>query len=278
MTRRLCMKKQYIIIDNKKNKYVKKCICDVLDIKDSRGSIENYSVMKNRNILPTHEISIAFLEQLTEQVSTEIFKILNKKKDKCSYLCLRDRYIVEIDNVKYLWVTLFWNDIIGEADLWIKFWHENAAENMTDVSDLVFNISNREETKMCDKIRFGQEFKFWADQINVSFSLFSKSHKKGTSKKQPVNYPDVTLNCFFDKKVNSDLKQQLYNCLSNYIFSSGCNIQNDFKIHDFFLIDSNSGKKITVFIDFGNCGPEVLEGLLQYLSKSELGITRFSFE
>lgn len=76
------MKKQYIIIDNKKNKYFKNCICDVLDIKDSRGSIENYSVMKNRNILPTHEISIAFLEQLTEQVSTEIFKILNKKRIK----------------------------------------------------------------------------------------------------------------------------------------------------------------------------------------------------
>ena len=74
------MKKQYIIVDNKRNKYVRKCSCETLNIKDSRGAINNYAAITGENLSLTHEISDKFLEQLTEQISEKIFKILPSYK------------------------------------------------------------------------------------------------------------------------------------------------------------------------------------------------------
>lgn len=271
------MKKHYIILDNKKNKYVKKCFYDVLDIEDRRGPVNNYSTTRNKNLLLTHEISNRFLEQLTEQISGKIFRVLNRKKDKRSFLCLRDRYIVEIDNVKYIWITLFWNSIIGEVDLWVKFWNENVPTELTNYSDLIFEISNREESQMCDKMRFGENFKYWVDQINIYFDLFSEKSQKEVLEKHPSNYPDVTINCHFNKIVNNITKQRVYISLDEYIANWNYNVQNECKIHDFFLIDNNSNKIISIFVDFGNCEPVVLDKLVKHLSKSNLGINKLSF-
>ena len=269
--------KKYTIIVNNKKKYVKKYFCDVLDIEDSRGPINNYAAITDENVSLTHEISDKFLEQLTEQISEKIFKVLNRKKVKGSFLSIRDRYIVEIENVKYIWITLFWDRTIGEVDLWVKFWSEKETTKSTDESNMIFEIANREESQMCDEIRFRERFKYWVDQINIYFDLFSEKVQKDIEKTHPSNYPDVTINFHFDKIVNGTLKQQVYISLNNYISNFNYNLQNEYRIHDFFLIDNTSNKVISVFIDFGNCEPTILHELLQHLWKSKLGIVDFSF-
>jgi hypothetical protein len=271
------MKKQYIIVDQKKNKHLKKCFGDILNIKDNRPVIDSCSVVSDNNKLFACEISNRFLEQLTEQISGEIFNTLNRKKDRRTYLSLRDSYIVQMETTKYIWVTLFWNNTIGEVDLWVKFWSKNGQEELNDDSDLIFKICNREESKICDKIRFGKEFKFWAEQINIYFDLFSKETKKEIRKKRPSNYPDTIINCHFSRDIDQNLRQQLYLSLKNYISNFNDNFKNEFKIHDFFLLENNSNEIISVFIDFGNCEPSVLDELLQCLLKSNLGIIEFSF-
>lgn len=269
--------KKYTIIVNNKRKYVKKYFCDVLDIKDSRGAINNYATITDENVLLTHEISDKFLEQLTEQISEKIFKVLNREKVKGSFLSLRDRYIIEIENVKYIWITLFWDSIIGEVDLWVKFWREKETAKLTDESNIIFDVANREESQMCDEIRFRERFKYWVDQINICFDLFSNEKQKETEKIYPLSFPDITINCHFAKTVNHTLKRQVYYLLNNYITNFNNNLQNDFRIHDFFLIDGISNEVVSIFIDFGNCETDAIDELVQYLSKSKLGIQKISF-
>ena len=43
------------------------------------------------------------------------------------------------------------------------------------------------------------------------------------------------------------------------------------------LVAKISNEVISIFIDFGNCEPDVMDELVQYLSKSKLGIKNFSF-
>lgn len=271
------MKKQYSIVDNKKKKYVKECFFDVLDIEDCRVPVDNGSTFSGENILLTHEISNGFLEQLTEQISGKIFKVLNRKKDKRSYLALRSRYIIEIDNVKYFWATLFWNNTIGHVDLWLKVWSKNGPVEFTDNSNLIFEICDRKESQMCDKNFSGATYRYWEDQINIYFDLFDKKAQNKSEKTHPSSYPDVIINCHFDKLVTNTLKQRVCIFLNNYISNFNCNLQNEYEIHDFFLVDNPSKKVISISIDFGNCEPDTLVELLQHLSKSNLGIIDFSF-
>ena len=110
------------------------------------------------------------------------------------------------------------------------------------------------------------------------FGLYATEITNKDSDNYPNSYPDVTISCHFNKPIDYSLKNEVYACVEKYVSMWNSDIKNSDKIHDFFFVDNTSDKVISIFVDFGNCEPKVLEKLLEYLSKSDLKIKELTLQ
>ena len=81
------------------------------------------------------------------------------------------------------------------------------------------------------------------------------------------SFPDVTLVFSLSKKPDKAEREEILKCVREFV-EKWNEMGGTEPIHDFFLIDSEDDKDVSVFIDFGNCMPSVLENLLKHFKEN----------
>jgi len=222
------------------------------------------SPQKNESIESYGKESTSFVDALSNQLSARLVELSGKKLSGEWNISLQDRYdsipagTVSIDGVNYRLVGLATQnaEVINIGVCWKENYDVCDYVNNDDISFSITEIDFGYGPHPLDKIiEFIQ---------NGGFLCNEKQVRKNYS------YPDVTIEFYCKKKTNNDLQQRILNTVGKYVLQWNNNEKNEDKIHDFFLIDSDSDKVISVFVDFGNCNPNVLAELLNYLDKGHL--------
>lgn len=266
------MKKYFKVISKTDGTYKIACDHRVLDIKDCRDFSRNYPSNLSQHMILNGNIHYDFFKQLTLQISPQIKKALDKEFEKDSYLAFSDRYFVYINNDIYILLNLHWSDTVGDY-LWVKCAADPDCLNDIEECDFSFELCNEEESHRCELIRLGRTMEYWVRSINYSLSLYSKEYRIDSSE---CSYPDIIITCLFSKTVTDALKKQVYAFVIDFISAWNSNELNHEKIHDSYVVNSNSSKEVSVYIDFGNSESTALQSLLNALTKSHLNIKKIT--
>ena len=261
--------------------YIKESPQRVLDIYDRR-QVEradyDYKSDPEYHII-THDIHCSFFEQLTLQISPQIFTSLKSELPSCYHISCGDRILIHKDHLFYMFTALLGQDL--ELRPWVKFYSDSPSPDFSKEDQWHFELCNEEESKQCDILRFGREVYdvFWATKLNnflegkdtVYYDMEQDAYDDCCS------YPDVTVQCHMKKRVDEALKNEIFGIVEDYISLWNSNPENLDQIHYASLEENVADNHIvSVFIDFGNCDPLALANLLEYLLQANSKIKRIT--
>ena len=135
-----------------------------------------------------------------------------------------------------------------------------------------------------DKVINGNTLENFIQFINDERHYPKKRNKKREKKNndfpceisESCEYPDVIFSLYFEQKKNNKLKKSVIDEFA--AFQSHWESEHDYGIHtiiDADEIDISCDKDaVNVFVDFGNCTPEIIEDVLDWLKHSKLKIKK----
>ncbi len=260
--------------------YIKESPQKVLDIFDGRQVKRDCKSDSACQII-THDIHYSFFEQLTLQISPQIFALLNRPLPYSLHISCVDRVLVLKDHLFYMLIFSGGEELPFILNIWIKFYADSPSSDFSEENQWHFELCNEEEAKQCDILRFGREVYdvFWATELNNFLEGKDPAcYDMGQdSNDDCCNFPDVTVQCHMKKRVDEALKNKIFGIVEDYISLWNSNPDNLDKIHYACLDeDAEDDRIISILIDFGNCDPIALADLLDYLHQANSKIKRIT--
>ena len=226
------------------------------------------------------DLHISFFESLTVQISPQIYEKVGRVLPPSFFIAFPDRYFIKGNNIFYLEIYLTNRRGYGDY-IWIKCFADLSKIDLSKENELVFELCSMEETKECCEIRFLRNVNptnFWTEDLRRYLKMPKKSNcVQEFESPMDIQYPDVTINCFFDFRITNELRNAVFQYISDFIDDWNTKKFDGDQIHECALCDGVDDNCVSVFVDFGNCEPEVLGFLIEHLKKSKLKITKIGF-
>ena len=204
------------------------------------------------------KINTSFEDELCRQISEKLMEISGcDLSPKWSIFIYTHLETVSVDQVNYRLIKLKTGNA-ESMDIGVC-WKEDY-----DVCDYVTSKDVKFELT---------EFKFhpWVHSLEkIQSFVKNEGYSSVPHSRNKLSYPDVTIDFQFKETVEDYEKNQILNCIGKYVAMWNNNENHEEKIHDFFLIDDKCDKSVSVYVDFGNCDPVVLENMLSYFREEYL--------
>lgn len=257
--------------------YCRACEQRTMDIIDRRD-IRIPHIDFGEHLVLTDTIHLSFLEQFTLQLSPKIFQAVGFELPESWQILFVDRLFVEQGENFYIMFALSNHSIEFCEYVWAKCFADLSLLDLSIQNELTFELCSAQEIEKCQIIRLGHTQRIdWLKETKESLKSASRRRK---TKKEPEleepSYPDVTVKCHMKTRVNEEMKKRIFQNVTDFITLWNSDDANIDKIHDAALLESQEKKILSIFIDFGNCDPSVLEKLLYHLYDSNLDIEQIS--
>lgn len=253
--------------DGKKHKF--EHAQKVFDISDARQLYRTYSECPIDMVI-TNELHISFFIQLTTQISPMIFERLGNDVPLKNTLAVCDRFFIIKDDGFYFLVQ-FGSELCNEF-IWVKCLENIKAIDMSKKHLLKFELCNKEKNQYCQIIRFGYSTnQYWEDKFEEFLSSKNSQNRLENIEHNALSFPDVTVTFKSESIMTENRKEEIYKHVMCFVSSWNSKLLNINKIHDAFVITGDE-HSVSIFVDFGNCKPDVLKKLKRYFEKSKIDV------
>ena len=257
--------------------YCKACEQRTMDIIDRRD-MRIPHIDFGEHLVLTDTIHLSFLEQFALQLSPKIFQAVGFDLPESLKIFFVDRLFVEQGKEFGVMFTLLDPSFEFCEYVWAKCLADLSLLDLSIQNELTFELCSAQETEKYGIMRIGFDQGIdWLKKTKERFKNFSKRRKtKKEPEPQEPSYPDVTVKCHMKPRVNEEIKKRIFQNVTDFITLWNSDEANIDKIHDAALLESQEKKILSIFIDFGNCDPSVLEKLLYHLYDSNPDIEQIS--
>ena len=234
---------------------------ELVYFKNSKQAYPEFGPSEHKSI---GRINQRFIDEVASQISEELVNILGVElSSKWAIKPCERESTYEIGGKKYRRFQL--SSSKAECISLGVTWSGNY-----DIDDYVsrdcvkFELTEYEFTESISSFKKIKEF-----IINGGFVYTTETddNANAITSCNNISFPDVTLVVSLYKKPDETVKKEIINYVSEFVVEWNQNSDRE-PIHDFFLVDSEDDKDVSVFVDFGNCMPSVLDDFLQYLKKN----------